>query len=72
MVETPWLTVDEAAEYARKSRSTVMIALRDDTLRGAQTGRNGKWLIHREDLDTWIRGDRADVRVPATTRRRTA
>ena len=68
-VDTPWLEVPEAAEYARRHTQTIKNALRDGSLRGSQTKRNGKWLVHRDDLDAWLRGEIADVQPPAVTRR---
>jgi excisionase family DNA binding protein len=58
-VTTPWLTVAEAATYAHRSPHTIWVACRDKTLRGNQPKAKGKWLIHRDDLDAWIRGERA-------------
>jgi excisionase family DNA binding protein len=69
---TPWLTALEATHYARRHINTINRALRSGELRGNQTARRGRWLIHRDDLDAWIRGEVADVQVPKVTRRRTA
>lgn len=71
-VETPWLKIKEAAAYSRKSKSLISDALRCGELRGNQTKANGTWLVHRDDLDAWIRGERADVHIPSVSRRRPA
>lgn len=70
--DSPWFTREEAAGYAKASIDALGDALRSEELRGYQTGKRGRWRIHREDLDAWIRGEKADVRVPAVTRRRSA
>lgn len=70
MNDSPWRTPQEAADYARKSRDTVLDACRAQELRAYQSGRNGRWTIHVEDLDAWVRGEVADVQIPVVTRRR--
>jgi excisionase family DNA binding protein len=65
-----WLTTKDAATYAKRSTAFITRALRSGELRGNQPGRKGTWLVHREDLDAWIRGEIADVEVPFVTRRR--
>lgn len=70
MSESPWLTVTEAAERARIAASDLHRALAGDELRGYQRVKGGKWRINVEDLDAWIRGEIADVRIPAVTRGR--
>lgn len=61
-IDSPWLGVAQAARYAHKHPDTIGAALRAGTLRGHQATRKGKWLIHRDDLDAWIRGEIADVK----------
>lgn len=70
-VSTPWLTLAESAAYSKRGKNTVWQALAAGELRGNQTGRNGKWLVHRDDLDAWIKGEIAEVRVPRHVTRRT-
>jgi excisionase family DNA binding protein len=70
MTSSPWLTVGEAAERARTGASELHRALAADELRGYQRKTGGKWRIHVEDLDAWVRGEIADVRVPSITRGR--
>lgn len=70
MTDSPWLTPTEACGRARCSERTILEALRSQELRGYQSGRGGRWRIHVEDLDAWVRGETAEVQVPAVTRRR--
>jgi hypothetical protein len=72
-IESPWFTVKTAIPYSHRSGGLITRALREGTLRGSQTKANGTWLIHRDDLDAWLRGEVAEVRTPvAATRRHTA
>jgi excisionase family DNA binding protein len=48
------MTSDEAAEYARVSRWTILNAARDRSLVGAQLNTRQKWLFRRSDVDNWI------------------
>lgn len=56
-IETPWMTVKETAEYSKSHPQTVLKALNDGKLRGSQTKKNGRWLIHRDAVDEWVTGD---------------
>lgn len=71
-VDSPWMTIIEAAKYARSNTKTVGDALRDGSLRGYQTGRGGKWRIHRDDVNAWLRGEDPVSAPPRVTRRRSA
>jgi len=57
---SPYLTVKEAAEYARVGVHTIYNALRARDLEGHQI--NGKptnpWLTTTQALDRWIRGEK--------------
>ena len=68
MTGTEWLTVQEAADRAKAGERSIRRALADETLRGHQKCRNGKWRIDAADLDAWVRGDFA----PVVTGRRSA
>lgn len=70
--EGPWLTVPEAAARGRAGESTILRALATEELHGEQRVKGGKWRIHVDELDAWVRGEVADVNVPAVTRRRRA
>lgn len=65
----PWLTLPQAAERAKAGVRTLSRALADETLRGHQAVKGGKWRIHVEDLDAWVRGEKADVQIAKITRR---
>lgn len=67
---TPWLTPVEAAQRARRHKSAILEALRSQELRGYQAVKRGRWLIHIDDLDAWVRGETAPVEIPAITRTR--
>lgn len=51
-----WHTVQSAADYSEYSERTISDALREGSLRGSQRIKNGRWRIHRDDLDAWLRG----------------
>lgn len=70
MTDSPWRTPKEAADYTRCSVDTLLDALRSQELRGYQSGSGGRWRIHLDDLDAWVRGEVADVQIPAVSRRR--
>src|SRR3954447_24223393 len=54
---SPWLTVDEAAEYLRCSKQAVYDRVHQNAL---QPGRDGRRLLfHRDTLDAYLRGDAA-------------
>lgn len=56
-IESPWMTVDEAAAYARIDRDGLSRVLRSGELVGHRRGERGRWRIHRDELDAWIRGE---------------
>lgn len=68
-VESPWLTVTEAAKYARCGKSSIYQACRTGALKATQVGtpRSGTWVIHRDAVDRWL-----GAPTPARTRRRSA
>lgn len=62
-IESPWMTFAEACEYARVGQQSMYRALRTHELKATQGAVRpgtvrGRWRIHRDDLDTWIRGDK--------------
>ncbi|GGG04470.1 hypothetical protein GCM10007304_18230 [Rhodococcoides trifolii] len=58
MSNSPWMTPQQAADYADVHINTIRHALWDGRLRGYQrTAPKGIWRIHVDDLDAWIRGD---------------
>lgn len=56
-MNTPWMTVAEAAEYLRRSRVTVYRLMETGRLRSYKTG--GTRTIAREDVDRYIKGCKA-------------
>lgn len=60
--ERIWHDTNSAAAYAGHHRQTIADALRDGSLKGAQRVPNGRWRIHRDDLDAWLRGEKPQAR----------
>ena len=56
--DAPWLTVREATARARIGQRELLAALADGSLRGHQNKPGGRWRIHRDDVDAWLRGER--------------
>ncbi|ADG98791.1 DNA binding domain protein, excisionase family [Segniliparus rotundus DSM 44985] len=53
--QSPWLTVQEAADYARRHPVTVRAALSSGQLKGyRRTVPGGTWSIRRDDLEAWL------------------
>ncbi|EFQ84688.1 DNA binding domain, excisionase family [Aeromicrobium marinum DSM 15272] len=52
-----WFSTAQAAQHSGWSSKTVLRALRDGTLAGSQRMAGGRWRIHRDDLDAWLRGE---------------
>jgi excisionase family DNA binding protein len=52
---TPWLSIREAATYIGVSERTLERDLRNGRLRSSVVGR--RRLLHRDDLDAYVRGD---------------
>lgn len=53
-----WLTVDEVVTYTGRSRTEVYAALQCEELPGSQRAKRGRWRVHTDDVDTWMRGGR--------------
>lgn len=53
---TPWMTVEEAAEYLRASKSWVRARLYEIPHHKV----DGKILIHRHELDSWLTNHRRE------------
>ena len=49
----PVLKLKEAASYSGFAQDFLLEALRDKSLKGVKI--RGRWRIHREDLDSWLR-----------------
>lgn len=55
ITDSPWMTPEEVMEYSRTGSSEVYAALNDGSLLGHQRKAGGRWRVHRDDVDTWIR-----------------
>lgn len=51
-----WHTVKTAKAHTGVGTRAILDALRAGELKGSQRVANGKWRIHRDDLDAWMRG----------------
>lgn len=56
-LDSPWLIPAEAAAYARTDLDSVYEALHNGELVGHRRGGRGRWRIHSDALDAWIRGE---------------
>lgn len=56
VVTTPWLTLAEAATYARVSEEHLRRALASGECVGSQNGERGAWTVHTAHLDAWKLG----------------
>lgn len=54
---TPWMTVAEAAEYLRASESWVRARLHEIP----HCKPDGKTLLHRRELDSWLTNHRREI-----------
>lgn len=68
---SPWYSPVQAAPYAHVHKDTIYDALHEFVsskgkrgLRGYQRDANCKWLIHRDDLDAWVRGEQPGRQRP--------
>lgn len=52
-----WLTVSEARQVTGVGANSLYAALQTGELKGTQRGRKGRWRIHCDDLDAWMRGE---------------
>ena len=68
-IDSPWMTFKEACEYARVGQQSMYRALRTHELKATQGAVRpgtvrGRWRIHRDDLDAWIRGEQPPAAKP--------
>lgn len=75
MSASPWMTVQEAAAYARRHPQTLYESLHEYArtkgkrgLRGVQRVANGTWRVKVEDVDRWLAGDGPRRRKPSAVR----
>ena len=67
-VQTPWLTILEAAEYMRLGKRTIEHLVAAEQLASSVVetkigSRNPRRLIHRDDCDNYLRARRHDTNV---------
>lgn len=65
MTGSPWLFVADVVDYARVGKRDVLAALADGSLRGHQLKPGGKWRVHRDEVDAWLRGQPLESRRSA-------
>lgn len=65
---SPWLSLDEAAEYLRVNRRTVERLVARGRVRSTTLGR--RRLLHRDELDSWAAAATGEDVAPATPPRR--
>lgn len=57
ILDRVWFDTRLAADYIAASETEIREALETGAMRGYQRVRRGKWRIHRDDLDSWARGE---------------
>lgn len=57
-IDRVWLNVDEANQRTGVSQTDLYEALRSKELKGYRRADKGKWRIHVDELDAWMRGER--------------
>ena len=55
-----WHNTAQAADHAGCHRDTVLKAVEAGELHGSQRKKNGRWRIHVDCLDAWIKGQRCE------------
>jgi excisionase family DNA binding protein len=50
-----WFDTRQAAERCGVHRETLLVALQTGDLRGTQRVKGGRWRLHLDDLDAWLR-----------------
>ena len=53
LVETPWMTIDQAARYLQVSVSSIRIWISKGRMPAHKNGRVVR--LHRQELDNWLR-----------------
>jgi excisionase family DNA binding protein len=61
--ETPWITVKEAARYARCGTKSIYLAVASGQLRAARLGGRRELRFLRDWLDDWLRATSTPVLV---------
>ncbi len=55
VITRQWLTVDEVRQMSGEGRTRVYEALQTGELVGTQRSARGKWRIHVDAVDAWMR-----------------
>jgi excisionase family DNA binding protein len=63
-VPTKWLTLKEAAEYARCSTVTLTREIRAEHLRAYRLASRRSFRLQRTDIDRWIAGGSGNEPIP--------
>jgi excisionase family DNA binding protein len=66
--DSPWLTLDEGADYMRTSRRTLERLIKRGSIRSASFARSR--LVHRDELDAYLRATTGEDVAPTTPPRR--
>ncbi len=53
-IQSPWLTLEEAAAYTKLSTASITRARKDRTLRGYRVQGKKLWRFNVADLDMWL------------------
>jgi excisionase family DNA binding protein len=53
-ITSPWLTLDEAAAYAKLSKATMTRALKSEALRGYKVSGKKLWRFNVADVNRWL------------------
>lgn len=54
-----WLTIEEAAEYAKASKNKIQAWIDEGYIYGFK--RTGKWIVDRESIDNWYSSEKIGV-----------
>ncbi len=53
-IPSPWLTLDEAAAYAKLSQATITRARKSGALRGYKVSSKKLWRFNVADVNRWL------------------
>jgi len=70
-VNTPWLTLKEAAQHCRCYTTTIKRAVAKGQLKGPvkEAGKRRRWVFNRNDLDQWNEGHKPQAKRSGPGRR---
>lgn len=64
-----WLTLEELAEYLKLGRTKLYQMAQYREIPASKVGR--QWRFDREEIDTWVRDQRASVKGSTANRKKT-